>query len=225
MLSDFKNAFCDVFTAKLRPLMLKIALLTGGAWLFVLYAFWRVLGAFDVSSSAFLSKTVQILGFAGVFIASLFFLPVLISGIAGLFTESLIRSLNNDAEIPFKAPGTAQSLKISYRAALKNFAAGAVFFPLTLLLGLVPVLNFLPPLAYCLVNGRAAAYEYFYTAALCLTTEEKANALYAANRAHFNKAGALIAALTLVPAVNLIMPLVAAAFMQKQIVRLLEKKQ
>lgn len=222
MLSDFKNAFCEVFSGKLRPLMLKIALTTGGAWMLVLYVFWLVLGSFEVSSSAFLSKAVQILGFIGVLIGSLFFLPVLVSGIVGFFTESLVKSLNNGSKIPFKAPSTAQSLKISGKSALKSLASGAVFFPLTLLLGLFPVLNFLPPIAYCFVNGRVLGYEYFYTAALCLTGEDKANALYAANRAHFDKAGAIIAALMMIPAVNVVAPLVASAFMQKQITRLLE---
>lgn len=222
MLSDFKNAFCEVFSGKLRPLMLKIALTTGGAWVLVLYVFWLVLGSFEVSSSAFLSKAVQILGFIGVLIGSLFFLPVLVSGIVGFFTESLVKSLNNGSKIPFKSPSTAQSLKISGKSALKSLASGAVFFPLTLLLGLIPVLNFLPPIAYCFVNGRVLGYEYFYTAALCLTGEDKANALYAANRTHFDKAGAIIAALMMIPAVNVVAPLVASAFMQKQITRLLE---
>lgn len=222
MLSDFKNAFCEVFSGKLRPLMLKIALMTGGAWVLVLYVFWLVLGSFEVSSSAFLSKAVQILGFIGVLIGSLFFLPVLVSGIVGFFTESLVKSLNNGSKIPFKSPSAAQSLKISGKSALKSLASGAVFFPLTLLLGLIPVLNFLPPIAYCFVNGRVLGYEYFYTAALYLTGEDKANALYAANRAHFDKAGAIIAALMMIPAVNVVAPLVASAFMQKQITRLLE---
>ena len=224
MLEDFKNAFSDVFDKKIRPLMLKIVLLTGGVWAVVLYAFWFALGTAQIDSSPVLSKSVQILGFIGVVIASLFFLPVLLSAVAGFFTESLVKSLNTGSNLTFKEPSAAQSLKISGVSALKSLLSGSVFLPLTLLLGLIPVLNFVPPLVYCFVNGRVFAYEYFFSTALCLLNENEAQRLYDENKSRFNKAGMIIAALMMIPVMNIFAPLIASAFMQRQIVRLTQKE-
>ena len=86
---------------------------------------------------------------------------------------------------------------------------------MSLLAGLIPVVNLVPAVLYYGLNGRLLAREYFYAVALRYMERKDADALFNRYAPYWTRAGVVIAVLMTVPVVNTVSPLVAVAFMRR----------
>ena len=109
----------------------------------------------------------------------------------------------------------SESLILSGIGAIKGAGVSLALIPVSLLAGLIPVVNLVPAVLYYGLNGRLLAREYFYAVALRYMERKDADALFNRYAPYWTRAGVVIAVLMTVPVVNTVSPLVAVAFMRR----------
>lgn len=216
MLSELKIAIEDVFSNKIRWLFL-ISVLSAVVVLTVLFfGFSYAMSFFEPESMPKVQKVAEALGYIMFFIVSLMFFPSVITLFSGFFIDSAIErlSVRNNGQTLRKVP-LSESLFVSGVVAVKGIVLSITLIPITMILGVIPFVNFLPVLLYYFLNGRLLGREYFFAVALRYAEKQKAEDLFNRYRLYWTKAGIVIAVLMTVPVVNTISPLIAAAFMQR----------
>jgi CysZ protein len=146
---------------------------------------------------------------AGLFVALIYFLPVVSALVAGFFLDEAAEIVER-ADFPAEPPGQPQpfgrallyGLRFAGLSLLVNLAALTLFF--------VPVVNVA---AFFGANAYLLGREYFELAAGRFRPMPEAARMRIAHRGTVLLAGVMIAALLLVPIVNLLTPLFGIALM------------
>jgi len=153
---------------------------------------------------------VDALGVVGAMFLSWLVFPAVVTLIMGFFLERVAAAVEA-MDYPGRGPPRRQSIHeivaTLFRLVLLSIALNLLALPLYLLL---PVLNVL---IYLALNGYLLGREYFEIVALRRLEPEAARAVRRRFGARVFVAGAIIAALFAVPFVNLVVPVIATAFM------------
>jgi len=199
-----------------------------GAALMVFAALWAVLwwllGSVDPSSVWGLSWIVEWMGdtfdwiagaafAAGMLIATFLMFPAVVTVIVGLLLDRVAAAVEA-RHYPQNQAGRVQPLAEVLTSTLK-FALTVILLNL-LVLPVYLVLMFVPPLnlvLYYLLNGYLIGREYFELAAFRHLPPDAATRLRRRFRARVLTAGVIVAVLMTIPVVNLIAPILGAAFM------------
>lgn len=216
MFSELKSAIKDVFSNKIRWLMMASVLSAIIVFAVLFFGFSYAMSFFEPESMPKVQKAAEALGYVMFFIVSLMLFPSVITLFSGFFIDSAIERLSNQngGRILRNVP-LSESLFVSGVVAVKGSVLSVVLIPVTMILGVIPFVNFLPVLLYYVLNGRLLGREYFFAVALRYAEKRKAEDLFNRYRLYWMKAGIVIAVLMTVPVINTISPLIAAAFMQR----------
>lgn len=171
------------------------------------------LGFVQLTGLAVFDWLIQALGAAGVVVFAWFAFPAFMGVIASLFLDRVVDAVEDRhyPALPRTAPlGIAASVWVALKFAGLVILVNLLALPFYLVFIFFPILSFGLFLA---VNGYLMGREYFELVALRRLDEGAAQRLRRDNRAPLFLAGLIIAALTTVPLVNLLAPVVASAFM------------
>ena len=216
MLTELKNAVKDVFSSKIRGLIFISVLLTIGVFAVLLTGFSYAMGFLPLENMPKVQKAAEILGYILFFIMSLMLFPSVVTLVTGFFIDSVTERMAKNGGIQtLKNVPLSESLIFSGVVAIKGIALSSFLIPVTMVLGWIPFVNFLPVVLYYVLNGRLLAREYFFAVALRYTEKQKAEDLFNRYRLYWVKAGTVIAVLMTIPVMNTISPLVAVAFMRR----------
>jgi CysZ protein len=208
------KAWAQVFSPALRSVLWKSLALTVALLALIWFGLTRLLSAWlethDLSASyPILDSLAFFLAGAGLFIALAYLLPAVSAVVAGYFLDDVAEVVER-TDFPADSRGQPlplgrallYGLRFAGLSLLVNLAALALVF--------VPVINvgvFFAANAYLL--GR----EYFELAAGRFRSMEEASRMRVEHRGTVMLAGAMLAALVLVPVVNLLTPLFGVALM------------
>lgn len=212
MISDALGAFSQVFSPPLRKVLLKsvglavLLLIALGAALQWLLQFLLPLShPYDYIAAILLGLLTLILAF--------FAMAPVTSLMAAIFLDDVAEEVER-TKFPADAPGKPLSIP---RAALLS----AKFFGVVLLVNLgaillwfvIPVLNVA---VFFVANAYLLSREFFEMAAMRFRTPEEARRLRQQNAVSVFLSGMVIAAIVIVPVLNLITPVFATAFMVRR---------
>ncbi len=212
MISDALGAFSQVFSPPLRKVLLKsvglaiLLLIAFGALLQWLLQFLLPLAhPYDYIAAILLGLLTLILAF--------FAMAPVTSLMAAIFLDDVAEEVER-TKFPADAPGKPLSIP---RAALLS----AKFFGVVLLVNLAAILLwFVIPVFNVAVFFFANAYllsrEFFEMAAMRFRPPEEARRLRQQNAVSVFLSGIVIAAIVIVPVLNLITPVFATAFMVRR---------
>lgn len=150
---------------------------------------------------------------AALLIATFLMFPAVVTVIVGLFLERVADAVE-DRHYPDAGPARAQPIPEILASTLK-FAAVVVFLNL-LVMPLYLVLIFIPGanlVLYYLLNGYLIGREYFELVAFRRLPAREAARLRRTFRSRVLIAGIIVTFLMTIPVVNLIAPVIGAAFM------------
>ncbi len=162
-----------------------------------------------IDLSPWLEGLAQVGGLVGSLVVAWFTFPSLSAGIAGLFAEGIIDAVE-ERHFPGRGPARQQGTIGPLIEALKLAGIALVVNVLALPFLIVPPVYAL--IAWGL-NGWLLGREYYEMVALRRLEPGAARALYVENRGRFTGAGIVIAVALTFPFINLVAPVIAAAFM------------
>jgi len=209
MWTAFSLAISDVFTAAGRRALL---LSLGGA-LALLAVLW-------VGAAALLTLVpagpfhgfdiiIDVLGsLAALFIAWLLF-PSLSILVLGIFLDPFVTAIEHERypHLPIaRRIGVGELIRSSLQLAILAVVLNLVLLPIYL----VPVVNIA---AYYAINGYLVGRTYFEVIALRRIELRDVRAMWRGSRAYYSMAGAIIAFFLTLPFLDLVTPLIGAAFM------------
>lgn len=176
--------------------------LTAGAWYLLLHV--------DLLSIGWLDTALDVFG--GLLIVAIAYLlfPAIVVGISGLLLDDVADAVERRSYPGLPPPrqiGLARSIGLSLRFFAVVVALNLLALPVYLL---VPALNLV---VFYLLNGYLLSREYFELIALRRMDMPEARVMRRRYGVRLFWAGVVIAFLSTVPLVNLLVPVVATAFM------------
>lgn len=193
----------------LRSLGLTIVLLAA-LWGTLTKAFDWFLGAHPISRDyPLIDGLVYVLGGAGLVVLLVFLLPPVSAFVGGFFLDDAAAIVER-TDFPKDRPGEPQSVMASILFGLRFAGLSLLLNLAALTLIFIPVVNIL---AFFAVNTYLLGREYFDMAASRFRPPAEAAELRRTNRLRVMTAGAVLAALMLVPVVNLLTPIFGIALM------------
>ncbi|MEO1248208.1 MAG: EI24 domain-containing protein [Pseudomonadota bacterium] len=209
MIGAFASALNDL---RLRPitqlivisaalaLCLLIAVVGVSGWLITSFAF---------VSFGWLESILDATAIIGVMILALVMLPAVVGVVGGLMLDRVAAIVERE-NYPSLPPGRAQPVSEAAIQAIRFFflLVGVNLLALTIIW--VPILHLV--VWFCL-NGFLLSREYFDLVAVRRLEPSPARVLRRSNRGVMFMAGLILAGLTLVPIVNLLVPVLGTAFM------------
>lgn len=187
--------------------VLGLAALVGGAW--GLLALTRVTDIF------WLETVLDLLGGLAVVLIPYFLYPAVVAGLAGFYADAVL-DVVEARDYPELLPPRSRTLAEDLGVALRFLAVVLLFNLLALPLYLLPGLNLL---IYVTLNGYLLGREYFELVALRRLTPAAARAVRRNWSLRIFSAGAVLAALTCIPMLNLLVPILGSAFMLHNMMR------
>lgn len=209
MLKDLVRAFRELRDPRVRSVLFLaigssiavLVALTVGANLLLEWA--------TATGYGWLDRIVEILGVLGTLVVAWLLFPSIVVAVSGLFLERVV-GRTEDRYLSGLPPAREVPLARSLLMALSLLGSSLLLNLLALPFYLVPLLNL--PL-WLALNGYLVGREYFELVALRRVDPEMASSLRRQHRLSFWKAGTVIACLLVVPVLNLVAPVVGAAFM------------
>ncbi len=162
-----------------------------------------------------LDRAFEVLGVLGTLVVAWFLFPSIVVAVSSVFLDRVVDA-TEARYYPHLPPPRAIPLAASLPAALRLLATALVLNLLALPLYLVPMLN-LP--IWLALNGYLVAREYVELVALRRLPPAEVASLRRDHRLAFWTAGMVIALLLAVPVLNLIAPIVGAAFLTQRFQR------
>ena len=216
MLSDLTRAVGQLSDPAIRRwvwlsvglAVLVIAGLIGGIQLLLVF--------FGNTGREWLDWVVQGAAGLGSLVLAWLLFPAAISAVLGLFAERVVDAVEARHYPGLPAP-RSQGMVASAAGALRLGGLALLLNLLALPLYLIPVINLVVAL---LLNGYLLGREYFETVALRRLPAAEARSLRREHAGKVHLAGALIAALLLVPFVNLVAPIIGVGLMTHRFHRL-----
>lgn len=193
-----------------RPLFLSIL------WsLATLVVLWILVGwavAHGLAGMAWAQWLAAALGTVAVPFLSWILFPSVVFLVLGFFSDAIILAVEQ-RYYPYLPPAPGTPMLTALLAGLKLMLVGIVVNLVALVLiywwaAWIPGLN---AIVFGLVNGFLVGRQYFETVAYRRLGSAEANFIWRDHRMEFILAGAAVAALSLVPVVNLVAPMVATA--------------
>ena len=218
MLQDLARAIAALGDAKARNVALFGVGIALATLIGLLFGVEALLSWGTDTGRVWLDRIVEVLGVLGTAIVAWFLFPSIVVAISGLFLERVVDATEEryfpglpvPRPVPFSATLGA-SLRLLATSLLLNLLALPVYF--------VPLLN-LP--VWLLINGYLVGREYAELVGMRRLDRPALSALLHQQRWLFWLAGAVIAFLLAVPIVNLVAPVVGAAFMTHRFHRKLD---
>jgi CysZ protein len=215
MLQDLAKAFAMLRDPRVRGVLwLGIALsLATLAGLFV--GVEALLAWASDTGRPWLDRTVEILGALGTAIVAWFLFPSIVVGVSSVFLERVVDA-TEDRYYPQLPPPQAVPWSTSLAAGLKLLLASLALNLLALPAYFVPLLN-IP--VWLGLNGYLVGREYAELVAARRVPPGMVGQVRSDNRLAYWLAGAVIAFMLAVPLLNLVAPIVGAAFMTRRFQR------
>jgi len=224
MIGQFLKAVGQLGDPRLRQVLWLSTFLSllvfAGLWI----GLWQLLGSVPADSVPGLSWLTENLGegfewfaggvfFVGMLLLTLMLFPAVITVIVGFFLERVVLAVEARHYPQLAAPRDVSlsetvmsTVKFGLIVALVNVLA----LPFYALLLFIPPMNVV---LFYLVNGYLVSREYFELVALRRMDPVAASRLRRRNRGRLQLAGMLLVFVMTIPLVNLLIPVIAAAFM------------
>lgn len=204
----------QVFSAPLRGILWKSLALTVALLILVWLGLTRLFGYFleghTISAGyPILDSFAFFLAGAGLFVALAYLLPVVSAVVAGYFLDD-VADIVEATDFPADPPGRPLPMGRAILYGLRFAGLSLIVNLAALLLFFIPVVNIG---VFFVANAYLLGREYFELAAGRFHSIEDAARLRVANRGTVFAAGAIVAALVLVPVLNLLTPIFGAALM------------
>ena len=183
--------------------------ITTAAFIGLYLIVWAVLVHVSVADIRWLDILVDVVGGLAVLVLTWLLFPAVATLMISLFIERIITAVEAQYYPHLPAP-VPLPLWRSIAVALKFTSVIVVLNLIALPLYLVPILNLI---VFYGLNAYLLGREYFEMVALRRLDPRRAQRLRQAHRLRFLIAGLVIAGLFTLPVVNLVTPLLAAAFM------------
>jgi len=215
--SALSLAVADAFAPAERRLLL----LTVGGTIALLIGLWLgasvVIAALHVTGWHWLNIAIDVLGSAATLFVAWLIFPSMAILILGFFLDAVIASVEARHYPALPAPraiGIGASLAGAIRLALLALLLNVLALPLYLFFPVVNIALFLA------INGYLVGREYFELVAPRRMERRAARLLWRWRRGQLVLAGAVIAFLLSLPFVNLVAPVIGAAFLLHLVERL-----
>lgn len=209
MLAAFSLALGDV----VAPTQRRALLLSLGLALLLLCALWlaatALVMAIHVSGLPGVDTLFHVFGSLAALILAWILFPAMTMVVLGFFLDQVITAIEREhypGLPPARRIGIGEAVSSGLRLALFALVLNLLVLPLYLIPGLNLVL-------YYGLNGYLVGREYFELIAMRRMERRTLRALWRGRRSQLVLAGAVIAFLLSVPLVNLVAPLIGAAFM------------
>jgi CysZ protein len=208
MLQDLRRAFAMLGDRKVRGVLwLGIGLSLATLVALFLGVEWVIAWASD-TGHGWLDTLLQVLGAFGTAVVAWFLFPSIVVAVSSVFLERVVDA-TEEHHHPHLPPPLPVPLARSVASGLKLFGAGVLLNLLALPAYFVPLLN-LP--VWLALNGYLVGREYAEMVAARRLPADRAAVIWRDNRTVFWIAGAVVAVLLAVPVLNLVAPIVGAAF-------------
>jgi CysZ protein len=184
-------------------------LMTIAAFIALYVIVWVILTRVSVADLWWIDTLVDVLGVLAVLVLTWLLFPAVATVVLSLFIEPIVTAVERQYYPLLPAP-RGLSIWQTIAVALKFTTVMVVLNLIILPLYLVPFVNIL---AFYGLNAYLLGREYFELVVLRRLDPVIAQRLRRAHRLRFYVAGLLIAGLLTIPLVNLVAPLLAAAFM------------
>jgi CysZ protein len=191
-------------------------LITATTFIGLYIVVWLVLSHVSIAETWWIDMLVDVLGGLTVIALTWFLFPAIVSLVMSFFLDRIVDAVER-SYYPQRAPPTPLPIWQNIAVALKFTTVTVLVNLIVLPLYLIPGLNLM---IFYGVNGYLLSREYFELVALRRLTPANARALRRANALRLFIAGLLMTALLTIPLVNLLAPLIAAAFMVHLVVAL-----
>jgi CysZ protein len=191
-------------------------LITTAAFIGLYVMVWVVLTQVSVADLWWIDTLVDVLGGLAVLVLTWLLFPAVATVVLSLFIDRIVTAVERQYYPLLPAP-IALSIWQTVAVALKFMTVMVALNLVILPLYLVPVLNVL---VFYGLNAYLLGREYFELVAFRRLNPISAQRLRHAHRLRLYVAGLLIAGLLTIPIVNLVAPLLAAAFMVHLIIAL-----
>jgi CysZ protein len=193
----------------IRRVLVRCVLLALATFAVLLAVVPVLISYLDVTGFGWLDATLAVLGSAAVLLLAWLLFPAAVALGLGLFADEVVDAVER-RHYPGLPPATGLGITMSVLAGLRLGAMALLLNLLVLPFYLVPGANLLIFLA---LNGYLLGREYFETVATRRMSPAQASAQRRAARGRVWSAGVVIAALSAVPFLNLIAPVIGVAFM------------
>ena len=184
-------------------------LITTAAFIALYVMVWVALSHVSVTDLWWIDTLVDVLGGLAVLVLTWFLFPAVATVVLSLSIDRIVTAVERQYHPLLPAP-IAVSIWQTIAVALKFMTVMVALNLLILPLYLVPILNVL---AFYGLNAYLLGREYFELVALRRLDPISAQRIRRAHRLRLYVAGLVIAGLLTIPIVNLVAPLLAAAFM------------
>lgn len=177
------------------------------------FAVWYGVGLLPSTGTGWLDSLIAVLSGLGAFLLKLLLFPLVMTAAIGLFLDDVadaVEAKHYAADPPGKPLATAASLLQSLRFLLTVLGINLLLLPVYL------VLLFFPPFKLALfyaVNGYLVSREYYELVASRYLPRAEMEKLRRRHRGDLWLSGLLIVLLLTIPLLNLVVPIVATAFM------------
>ncbi|HEX8663114.1 MAG TPA: sulfate transporter family protein [Beijerinckiaceae bacterium] len=207
-------AWRQVFSRPFRKILWRsialTVLLLGLVWFGLTRLFSYYLKGHPLSADyPLLDSLAFFLAGAGLFVALAYILPAISALVAGWFLDEAAEVVER-TDFPGDPPGRPLPTGQAFLYGLRFAGLSLVVNLVALILFFVPVVNLA---AFFAANAYLLGREYFELAALRFRPPQEAAAMRAAHRPTVLLAGAMMAALVVVPVLNLLTPLFGVALM------------
>jgi len=170
---------------------------------------WILLFQTRLTDYPWLDNTIDVLGGLAVFGLAYLFFPAVVVAISGLLLERVANAVER-RYYPGLPPAHGQSLWAEIFGALRFLVVVVALNLLVLPAYLIPGVNLM---IFYVLNGYLLSREYFELVALRRMTPQSARIMRKAHTAKLFAAGVIVAFFSTIPLVNLLVPVVATAFM------------
>lgn len=170
---------------------------------------WILLFQTRLTDYPWLDNTIDVLGGLAVFGLAYLFFPAVVAAISGLLLERVANAVER-RYYPGLPPAHGQSLWTEIFGALRFLVVVVALNLLVLPAYLIPGVNLM---IFYVLNGYLLSREYFELVALRRMTAQSARIMRKAHTAKLFAAGVIVAFFSTIPLVNLLVPVVATAFM------------
>jgi CysZ protein len=170
---------------------------------------WLLLFQTRITDYPWLDNTIDVLGGLAVFGLAYLFFPAVVVAISGLLLERVAEAVER-RYYPGLPPAHGQSLGTEILGALRFLVVVVALNLLVLPAYLIPGVNLM---IFYVLNGYLLSREYFELVALRRMTPQSARIMRKAHTAKLFVAGVIVAFFSTIPLVNLLVPVVATAFM------------
>ncbi len=209
MISAFLRALTLLKESAFWRVVWHSVLITMAAFIGLYVLVWAVLAHVSVANIWWIDTVVDVLGGLAVLVLTWVLFPAVATLVIGLFIDRIISAVEGQyyPHLPAPVPlSWGHSLAVTVKFTAVMVALNLFVLPLYL----VPVLNLI---LFYGINAYLLGREYFEMVAMRRLDPRSAQRLRRSQRLRLFIAGLLIAGLLTVPVVNLVAPLLAAAFM------------